>query len=644
MRRALRCCGYSALIGLAAVGAACGESERGLKVNVHYAGAGGASGGVGLATGGIVTSGTGGIPSGPIRCTTDPPLAPVVRKSVADLDGSLNALFGDGPLLASAGPPEQGYYRPLSSSFVVALRQVITQRVQTEVGDDTALRVCAPDVEEQPSCVEPWLRDWGEKIYGQPLTDEQVGAYSAQFDGALSQALTPAEAARNSLLSMLLSPYFVLRIEFGAELPSQTLTPHELAGRISHFAMRRSPDAALLASAASGALNDPTEMLAQYQRLAGTPEGRAARELHHLEWLGLASPLQRPDLDAELAADMETQARLLLTEVFDHQGGTLSSLLMASSLPLNDRLANNYGVPSEPGDGFRVTDVSTLPFAGMLTTGAFLARFRAPSRRGQQISEALLCSTVPDPPLDHPDATLGQGETPRERLAASLGDNPACIACHQVVDPPGLALEAFDDQARLSGADTSGGYVDAQNGSTNPIPVSGPRELGNLIATSAAGRRCALRHYLELALDRRLADDRNSDPGPPAKKDAPPPIPIIRDDPDVSWLDCLTNTLVSQRELDLTAVAEAIVVSTGFASHISSPRRVIALDSSVEPLEHAARETAQLVEAFQEINDEQTLQRYATALRDAAQLTNLPGAGEAASGGAGAAPAAGGAP
>jgi hypothetical protein len=245
---------------------------------------------------------------------------------------------------------------------------------------------------------------------------------------------------------------------------------------------------------------------------------------------------------------------------------------------------------------------------------------------------------VPEPPV-HPDAPTGIGATPRERLASSIGNDPACTSCHALFDPLGLALEAFDDQARLTGADTTGGFVDPPSGNTFAFPVSGPRELGNHITTSATGRNCAVRRYLELALDRRLSDDRFHDPtqaGPnPAQKDGPPPIPRIEEDPDEAWLTCISNLTANDSQLSLTGLAEIIVSSSAFATKSNIRQSVTAFDSSVDPLEHAARETAQFVGALQDNNDEQTIQLYLSALRDAQGLLALPGAGGGDAGGVG---------
>ena len=299
--------------------------------------------GVGLG-GGISVPPVGGSPSSSI-CGSQGAPAPLTRYSIVDIDGTLDALFGPGTTLASVVTTgDTGYYRDLSPSFVQALRRGSDRarrrrgegfRHVFDLREGTSLSTVVPQA---------WLGSWGAKLYRRPLTGEQVEAYVAQFV-SVTATRTPAEAARNALVSMILSPYFVMRIELGDGAPNAQLTPYELAARLSHFATRRSPDAELTASAASGALSDPMETLAQLHRLSSTPEGKSARELQHLEWLDLAIPSDRADLDPELRNDMLAQTRAFITDVFEHQDASLTSLLSSPRLPLDARLAAQYGVP-----------------------------------------------------------------------------------------------------------------------------------------------------------------------------------------------------------------------------------------------------------------------------------------------------------
>jgi hypothetical protein len=134
---------------------------------------------------------------------------------------------------------------------------------------------------------------------------------------------------------------------------------------------------------------------------------------------------------------------------------------------------------------------------------AWLKHNPRPSSRGVQILSQFLCTDVPAPPALEPP--LGMGNTPRERINASIASSgPACTGCHALFDPPGFALEAFDDQARLTGFDTSGSLKLPSSGETRML--AGPQALGETLATSSEVKACAVKRALEYLLQTQLSE------------------------------------------------------------------------------------------------------------------------------------------
>jgi hypothetical protein len=534
-------------------------------------------------------------------CAGTVPRSPLNRWSLLDLDQSLNGWFGPGTTLASVATPEDEFKRDVSPAFVDDLLHIAEERVRTVVADDAVFEICDADAADEPACIQALLEEWGGRLYRQPLSPEQLEAYVAQFRSASSQS-TPAKAAQNALVSMLLSPYVVLRLEMGDSKVRARLASHEIATRLSHFAGRHAPDAELLASAAAGSLLKPEGRQAQLQRLWSTPQGHLGRVLTHLDWLGIRPGNERMALDAELRADMTTQVSLLVGDVLQSPSPTLYSLLTWSREPLNQRLATHYGIRAPEGDGFQRTDLDSKLFAGVLSTGAFLTRFPSPTTRGLQIVEALLCADVP-PAIDD-EGPFPEGGTPRQRITAVASSQP-CIGCHQLMDPVGFALEAFDDQGRITNFDSSGALPPLPR--LPPSTLANPGELGTAIALSELGRACVARHYLELALDRKIVDSSVSLALPPTGA-APPSQP---QDPDQRWITCM---LQLSGNFDFKQVAEAIVSSDLLSMRFDPSRHVVAFDTSVNPLEHAARETRQFRGVFSNPDDEALVQRYEAAL------------------------------
>ncbi len=608
MWRVLRYGGVPTLLVASALGSACADDHP-----LSPAPPSGGGGGVG---GSVAVGGTGAQPSyGP--CAGVIPATPLTRLSIPDIDGTLDALFGPGPTLASAVTiEEQGYQRDLSSAFVAALRRVASQRVATAIVDSTTFEICADDAEEGPACLQRWLRERGERLYRRPLTTEQVAAYVAQFQSAQATH-TAAEAARNVLVSMVLSPYFVFRIELGEGPDGQQLSAHEIATRLSHFATRQAPDAELLAAAAGG-FRSPTQLVAQLERLSETPEGRRARTLRILEWLEVSETTLPETLDPDLRRDMLAQSRAFVDDVFERDGGSLNSLLTSPHQPFNARLAQHYGEPALTGEDLVFVDIEPSLSAGVLSEGLFLSSYPRPTLRGRAIVERLMCRRVAEHPVQV-DQRLSQQGTPRQRIEQSTGTNPVCSGCHRMIDPIGFALDGFDDQGRPTGFDSTSDLPSDVLGTT--LTVSVPRELGAVIASSNTARACAAQRYVEAVIDRPLVETITAKVVlPPGNAGAPfDPTPL---NPDQQWVECLVQN-ASPSDFNLLTAAKVLVSGSLLQRRLGAPQHFAALDTSRDPVEHAYQETAQFRDAFPDSSDNQIILRYMDALRIVARLDEL---------------------
>jgi hypothetical protein len=86
---------------------------------------------------------------------------------------------------------------------------------------------------------------------------------------------------------------------------------------------------------------------------------------------------------------------------------------------------------------------------------------------------------------------------------AEHAKNPACAACHALLDPPGFALESFDQVGRWRSTengkpvDTSGTMVGA--GDLDGAFARG-EELLSRIGNSATVRGCFARQYFQFAV------------------------------------------------------------------------------------------------------------------------------------------------
>jgi hypothetical protein len=129
----------------------------------------------------------------------------------------------------------------------------------------------------------------------------------------------------------------------------------------------------------------------------------------------------------------------------------------------------------------------------------------SPIYRGRFVREALLCQQLPAPPANIPAAPeVTPGSSTRERLAQHEVE-PACKACHQLLDPIGFGFENFDTLGRYRSED-GGKPVDA-TGSINGTrdadgPFNGIAELAQKLASSAEVKECLARQWFRFAVER----------------------------------------------------------------------------------------------------------------------------------------------
>jgi Protein of unknown function (DUF1588)/Protein of unknown function (DUF1585) len=178
---------------------------------------------------------------------------------------------------------------------------------------------------------------------------------------------------------------------------------------------------------------------------------------------------------------------------------------------VNGPLAKLYGIPGVEGPEFRRVALTGDQRGGILTQASVLTVTSNPTRtspvqRGKWILDNILNQPPPAPPDNVPaldDSHRQLTGTMRQKLAQHR-TNPTCAACHQLMDPLGLALENYD----------AIGNWRAKEGN-EPIDVSAtmpdgtafqgaPGLKGILRARSGDFRRCLVEKMLIYALGRGL--------------------------------------------------------------------------------------------------------------------------------------------
>ena len=300
---------------------------------------------------------------------------------------------------------------------------------------------------------------------------------------------------------LLASPDFLFRVEApptGATDEVYRISDFELASRLSFFLWSSIPDDELLQVAETGRLQDVAEIQRQVTRMLVDSRATALTENFAGQWLqlrNLANPALRPGDPYSLAFDEALrQGMIQETELFFdsivRENRSAIELLSADYTFLNERVAAHYGIPDVQGSHFRrVSLPANSPRRGILGHGSILtltshAIRTSPVLRGKWILNNVLGTPPPDPPPNVPALvdrkTQAKTATMRDRMQAHR-DNPACSACHAMIDPAGFALENFDAIGRWRIVDESFNPIDASGVLPDGASFDGVTELREVL-------------------------------------------------------------------------------------------------------------------------------------------------------------------
>jgi hypothetical protein len=130
-----------------------------------------------------------------------------------------------------------------------------------------------------------------------------------------------------------------------------------------------------------------------------------------------------------------------------------------------------------------------------------------PITRGYFTRVNLLCQPIqmpqnPPVPINPLPEQPTPGETTRQELDAHVKD-PYCAACHNMLDPPGFALENFDQVGRHRTTD-NGQTVDTSGAMVSSGDLDGPFAQGSdllkHISSSVTVKTCFAQQVFEFAM------------------------------------------------------------------------------------------------------------------------------------------------
>jgi hypothetical protein len=344
----------------------------------------------------------------------------------------------------------------------------------------------------------------------------KAGAATGGFESGIERALQATIA----------SPYFVFRFEAAppniAPGHDYKISDIELASRLSFFLWGSIPDDQLISLAQQHRLSDPKSLNLQVRRMLADPRSEALSTRFASQWLRLQD-LEKvrpdafwfPDYDQQLADAMTLETQLFFSDIVKGDHSVLD-LFTADYTFVNERLARHYGIPNVSGPEFRRVNYPDDTRRGLLGHGSILvqtslANRTSPVLRGKWVMEVLIGMPPPPPPPNVPalddtqDAKDGKQLTTRARMEIHRS-NPTCNACHQYMDPIGLALDNFDVTGKWRYRE-NGIALDTQGKMYDGTPLSSPADLRkSLLSRPAPLMRSFAENLMAYALGRRVED------------------------------------------------------------------------------------------------------------------------------------------
>jgi hypothetical protein len=366
---------------------------------------------------------------------------------------------------------------------------------------------CQPAAAGDTACAKTIIESFGKRAFRRPVAaDESEHLLSVYSSAMTTLGKDHAGAIAHTVRVMLTSAPFLYRVRAAQSAAgTQPLNPYDLASTLSFMLWSSQPDDALLARADAAELSDLGVLDAEVDRLLADARAERFIETFFDQWLAVRE-LAGHAVDVEAYPAWSPELRSAMTlQAHDFFSGFIASdrpwvEFLSAELPAAPGLSSVLA--ADPA-GFR---------SGFLGLPAFLTAKSLPTRtaptfRGKIVLDALLCTVIelPDgdiPELEEAMAAGGDPTNIRDKLEAHR-QSPACIGCHQLLDPIGLGLENYDAIGGYRTTYEGGQPIDA-SGAIDTQQFNGPSELAAILSQDPRFTRCIGDQLMSFALGRIL--------------------------------------------------------------------------------------------------------------------------------------------
>lgn len=368
----------------------------------------------------------------------------------------------------------------------------------------------APDEKQiERARLQTELQALASRFFRREVTGEDIAPYASAVQKRLDGKTRYADAARPVFKALLCSSEFLFLTEFtednqtGGQSDKETndqpvsssphpivsLSPHQLATRLSYFLTAGPPDDTLRSLAAKDAL-DAKAIITETDRLLDSPRGDRFLRLFTEQWLGLnklgTMPPSKETFPAyhidRLEPAMREETWRFIAELI-RTNKPVTALVDADFTYLNAGLARLYELPTVSGDHLqRVSLPADSSRRGLLGQASILTITAngvetSPVKRGVWLLEKLFGTPPSPPPPDVPpiEPDIRGATTIRQQLEKHRNVQ-ACADCHAKIDPLGFALEAYDPIGHFRSAYPNGAAIDT-SGEYRGQPVNSPADI-----------------------------------------------------------------------------------------------------------------------------------------------------------------------
>ena len=359
------------------------------------------------------------------------------------------------------------------------------------------------------TCATKFVENFGRLLFRRPLTTEELATRRTIVQETTESLGSFGEGLASALASLLVAPQFLFitdEVEADPDQPgAYRLDGYSIATRLSFLLWNTAPDDILLRAAEGGELHTSGGLQGQVGRMMASPRlttGVRAFFSDMLEFSEFAylekDSVIYPAFGVAAARDAREQTLRTIADHVISQNRDYRELFTTRKTFMTRTLGLLYRVQITALRGvwqpyeFPADD----PRQGIQAHLGFLALNSHPGRssptlRGKGIREMLLCQKVPVPPADVDFSGFNDPDSPantaRERLTAHSTE-PACVGCHKITDPIGLALENFDGAGQFR--ETEDGAPIDSSGVLDGIEFQNGTGLGPALQDNPAAPEC----------------------------------------------------------------------------------------------------------------------------------------------------------